>query len=260
MIDTYILFGDPAMSVRLQELDLWVQKQAAPAGPWLPGQAITYHLTYGNAGAVLATSVTLTDILPSQLTNPSWTSSDPRVQEVAGETYVWQLPDLPPGVTGTITLRAALRPGISSETAITNTATISGMDEPQNRLANNTSHATTPTVVPTGFDLEYLRSRREGGGFRIEWATRLERDIVGFNVYRTNNLALRGTLVNATMIPAEAPPGGGAIYSLFDPTPAKLETIYHRLEVIDVHGTSFFLGPVTSTMRGVYLPLIQKRR
>jgi uncharacterized repeat protein (TIGR01451 family) len=57
---------------------VWVQKLSTPdVVPWQPGQAITYTLTYGNAGDALAPGVVLTDTLPPEIVGPGWTASDP---------------------------------------------------------------------------------------------------------------------------------------------------------------------------------------
>ncbi len=124
LIDTYILFGDPALPLDLPAADLWVEKQALPRTAWLPGQAITYTLTYGNAGVVTAANVYLTDTLSSDIIHRAWLSSDPGVTGLAGPDYAWRLSDLAPGASGTITVTGVYSPSAPGASDLKNGATI----------------------------------------------------------------------------------------------------------------------------------------
>jgi hypothetical protein len=79
-------------------------------------------------------------------------------------------------------------------------------------------------------------------------------------VYRSTNPLSYGKQINAVEIPASAPPGGGAPYSLLDPDQGTGGPLYYWLEAIlysdPAHPVWF--GPVVPTRVGVaYLPLIQ---
>ena len=54
LIDTYTLFGDPAMKLAVRPADLSVQLTTQPSEAIFSGQPITYTLTYNNAGSALA--------------------------------------------------------------------------------------------------------------------------------------------------------------------------------------------------------------
>jgi uncharacterized repeat protein (TIGR01451 family) len=152
LLDSYILFGDPATALDLPSPDVWVQKQAAPAAPWHASQLVTYTLTYGNAGVMLASGVRLTDTLPAELTGAAWTASGV-VTPALSAIFAWELPDLTPGSTGVITITATVDPNILTGTAITNTASIAfaGQERPVS-WPNNTSQAIR-TVEPSLFSL-----------------------------------------------------------------------------------------------------------
>ncbi|PKO21901.1 MAG: hypothetical protein CVU38_12165, partial [Chloroflexi bacterium HGW-Chloroflexi-1] len=124
LIDTYILFGDPAMPLNLVTPDLWVQKRAEPAGSWRPGEQVSYVLIYGNNGTVIASGVVLTDIIPSRIVNPTWVASNPGVTAIPGQTFAWQLPDLNPNATGVITVTGAVDPTLVQNITISNVVTI----------------------------------------------------------------------------------------------------------------------------------------
>lgn len=146
LIDSYILFGDPATPLALPSADLGLTKQVTPPGPWQPGQAITYTLSYSNTGLMAATNVILTDTLPAALSVPGWTAGDPAITTLPGTSYVWQLPDLAPGAGGTITVTATISPDTPGNIVITNTATIAGAAyERPGRLGDNTQTVTGAT-------------------------------------------------------------------------------------------------------------------
>lgn len=139
LIDAYILFGDPAMPLDLPAADVWLEKSVVPDMPWRSGQAVTYTLAYGNAGAVTATGVRLTDTLPSDIANRAWRSSDAGVTALTGPDYVWQLPDLVAGARGIITVTGTYSPSVPGSGTVTNIATIASdaWERPAHR-ANNT--------------------------------------------------------------------------------------------------------------------------
>ncbi len=154
LIDAYVLFGDPAMPLDLPAADLWVDKQAQPTTAWRPGQAVTYTLTYGNAGVVTAANVQLTDALPSDIANRSWTSSDPGVIALNSPDYAWRLPDLAPGMTGVITVTGVYAPQTPGAGLLLNNATISSdaWERPAHQGDNTTqvSNATESPLVKIG--------------------------------------------------------------------------------------------------------------
>ena len=123
LLDTYILFGDPALVVNLLAADVTVEKEVQPSGTVERGQPITYTLTYTNAGQRVAQGVVITDLLPSALLAPSWTASGPPITATEGITYAWEVGDLAPGASGVITIVATVDPNLSWLT-ITNEAQI----------------------------------------------------------------------------------------------------------------------------------------
>jgi uncharacterized repeat protein (TIGR01451 family) len=123
LIDTYILFGDPALTIAVPAPNVWVQKALTPDVPLRAGDAVTYTLTYGNSGDKIATGVALTDVLPTALYSPTWSASDPAVTARSGYTLAWNLPALAPGASGVITLTAWVN-GAYTGTALSNVASI----------------------------------------------------------------------------------------------------------------------------------------
>jgi len=114
----------------------------------VPGDRVTYTLEYANTGLAAVNSVTLTDVLPlNHLTSITYTSRPPLAATQA-VTYVWTLPRLSYGLSGTITITAE-----SLVTAtLTNTAYITGLNSiggptPDRNPNNNTGTVCTPVDV-----------------------------------------------------------------------------------------------------------------
>ncbi|HOT90752.1 MAG TPA: C25 family cysteine peptidase [Anaerolineae bacterium] len=111
LIETFTLFGDPALPLNVPKADLRITKtaQVTPPDALIP-EAITYTLTYSNAGPSTAYSVVITDILPSGLENPVAVSSGAAITPRPGTTYVWDVANLPNGAGGVITITATVSP------------------------------------------------------------------------------------------------------------------------------------------------------
>ncbi len=159
LLDTYMLFGDPALRVRIAKPDLVMQKSVMPAYP-MPGQGITYTLIYSNAGDATAYTVTITDLVPSEVLTPSATWSGAVVTRTPGITYSWQVTNLVPGAGGIITITGILTPGLQDGHLITNTAVItttsldSNPDNNRSEVTSRISLANSTIVAHTFQDAD----------------------------------------------------------------------------------------------------------
>ena len=131
-----------AVEMRFEEpTDLVITKTAAPDAVD-PGDAVTYTLTFSNAGALVATDVTVTDTLPNHVINTSFIKSGVAITKVTGTRYVWQVQDLEPGDQGTLTIYGTLADTLPGN-AVNNTASIAGA-APDLRPDDNTASTTIP--------------------------------------------------------------------------------------------------------------------
>ena len=80
----------------------------------------------------------ITDIVPAQVTNLSYSSSLP-VVKASGTSYTWNLASLAAGASGTITINGKLIAGLPKGFAFVNTATISAPGDSDS--TNNASKA-----------------------------------------------------------------------------------------------------------------------
>ncbi len=147
LLDNYILFGDPALTLAVPAADLGISKSVEPAGPVAPGQPLTYTITVSNTGQLSAGGVRITETLPAELSNVAWSASHGDVVLETGSNLVWTVAALAAGEQRTITLNGAVTNTITSTTIITNTAQVSG-NPPDRRSTNNS--ATVTTQVATG--------------------------------------------------------------------------------------------------------------
>lgn len=148
LLDTYLLFGDPAMEINALEpgADLQVTKSVEPAGPVLPGNTLVYTLTFANNGPAAAQGIVLSDPIPAQLVNAKVVYMSPEVIGVIpGTTFAWQIADLPAGASGSVKVRGIV--GIQTPAGeIVNTASIAGLG-PDPSPDNNTASVSS-TVLP----------------------------------------------------------------------------------------------------------------
>lgn len=146
LLDTYVLFGDPALLINTPQPDVAITKTVQPAGTVSPGDTITYTLTYTNVGQLDAPDVVITDLLPGQISNPA-ASSNPPLTPNPGTTFVWPVGTLTPGAGGTVTIVATVNANTPAGSQIVNTARIDTSGNDTN-LSNNESTVTTPVAAP----------------------------------------------------------------------------------------------------------------
>jgi uncharacterized repeat protein (TIGR01451 family) len=92
----------------------------ASIDPVVPGQSVTYSLTYANVGSGPARNVTLSDPIVAHLTFASATGGGVPV----GGSVRWSIPVIPPGGSATVDATFTVQSPVADQTVITNTATI----------------------------------------------------------------------------------------------------------------------------------------
>ena len=103
-----------------------------------PGDPVAFNLIVKNVGTSTATNVVLENIIPSGILTPTWSSSSGGITEQAGSPFTWDLPNLAPEASLTVNVFGTLDPGLPSNFAIINSATVSTTDI-ETVLENNTS-------------------------------------------------------------------------------------------------------------------------
>lgn len=110
LIDTYVLFGDPALRLNLLEADTGITKSVEPGAPLLPDDPITYTLSVTNQGPDLAFHVVLTDLVPDFVVESEVVFSSLDISLRPGTEFVWDVENLDAGESGTIVIRGRVDP------------------------------------------------------------------------------------------------------------------------------------------------------
>ncbi len=154
LIDTYILFGDPALKLNTLPADVAITKMVTPTTPLYPGDWLTYTLAFTNTGPARANNVVIEDVFPSMLLTPTVSYSGAAIFGHPNTRFVWDVADLTPGASGRITVTA--RVPLDYAGTFTNTAIITTTAR---ELASSTgNNSTAPIVVEVvAADVEILK-------------------------------------------------------------------------------------------------------
>jgi len=89
-----------------------------------PGDPITFTLSIENNGGAVAAGVVVTDVIPAEVLTPTFASTL-AITPTGVVSYVWEVEPLSPSESGTITITGWIDPGLPSDFAFVNRATIS---------------------------------------------------------------------------------------------------------------------------------------
>ena len=98
---------------------------------------------------------------------------------------------------------------------------------------------------PTPVTLKSFSAAYDGSEVLVKWETGVERDNLGFNVYRSDTVAGARVRVNADLIPGLGT-SQGQQYELRDPVPAAGQTYYYWLEDVSTRLATDLHGPVAA--------------
>ena len=135
------------------------------------GDAITYTLTFSNAGPGTATGVIITDSVPVSVTGVSVSRSGAVITDTgATPAYVWQVQDLSPNESGIITLTGVLSSPLAAG-IFTNTATITATVDSNPANNSDTAEVTVmPVSCPTANPIYVDRDATGGSNSGDSWA------------------------------------------------------------------------------------------
>jgi uncharacterized repeat protein (TIGR01451 family) len=144
-------------------VDLDITKSVVPTGTLGRSDALTYTLTYSNAGAQIASGVVITDLVPITVTDVRFVSSGASVTPTGSISYTWQVQDLAPGTGGTITVYGRISPMATGLFTLTNRVTITATEVDTNAgnnwaiVQNNVDvePPSTPTLYHPNFAKNY---------------------------------------------------------------------------------------------------------
>ena len=170
LIDTFTLFGDPALQLKLAptattpQADLQVQL-SLPEGRGEPGEWVTVQVDYANIGQAPADGITLSLPLPAQLLDASVTA-DPVIAQHNGSSYRWVLSSLAPGASGQILLRARIDSAYIGEFPIT--AQIRSLAADADQTNNQAATLLSVNPADVSVTLQLLSPSRPAPGDQVE--------------------------------------------------------------------------------------------
>ena len=226
--------------------DVSIVKTAAPE-PVDQNTNLVYTLQVSNAGPAIATGVTVTDVIPPEVTYLSSSTPQGSCAYTAGTTTLsCSLGSLGVGSTIVITINVTAN-SFSSSTLSSNTATVSSTTSDPN-LNNNSSTAVSTIQSPTAVDISSFHAfAQTDGSILLEWKTQEESRNLGFHVYREQ---VKGReRVNPSLIAGSAlllrgskPQHAAKTYQWMDRQPVPDGAYW--IEDVDINGTRTAHGPV----------------
>jgi uncharacterized repeat protein (TIGR01451 family) len=246
------------------QADVAILKTASPE-PVDQGTNLTYTLQVTNNGPAVATGVTVTDVLPGEVTYSSvsipasqgtcsYTSATTTVSCTLDNMNVGAL------VIITINVNAAT---FSSSTTSSNTATVTSTTVDPNST-NNSSTAISTIQAATAVGLTSFRAfTRPGGGVLLEWKTSEESRNLGFHLYREDSQGrhqVDPSLIagSALLMRGGQPQHKAKTYQWIDPQGSALGSYW--IEDVDINGTHTMHGPVNAeTASSNSEPIVQAR-
>jgi len=237
---------DVANVLPLADADVAITKTASP-NPVRQGNTLTYTLGVTNNGPAIATNVTVTDTLPTEVAYVSAIPSQGTCSQ-AGGTVTCPLGIMASGATATITITVtAITRG-----SVTNTASVTATQlDPV--MGNNSASNSPPTLIvsPTRVKLESFTAATTGVGVSLAWKTGGEERNLGFNVYREDNgsrVRLNPSLIagSALRIRDGLEQHAAKTYGWIDRS-ADAGAHFYWLEDVDLQGTRTLHGPVSPT-------------
>ncbi len=216
-------------------------KTVDPSGQVAPGTVVTYTGTFGNAGGVAATNVTITDVLDARLAYvpgsaipPAGLAAAAAAYDPAARTVTWTIPVVPAGYVGQASFRAVIDPATPSDTVVTNSISVASDQSPTPRASN----VVTSAVVeqPLRITKKASRAMAEIGDF-VSYAVRVENASA---LLAVDNAAVVDELPHgfryvkgsATIdgAPAPDPPGGTRpVFSIGAMPPGASRTVGYRV-------------------------------
>lgn len=216
-------------------LDLGVLKSVDNPLPY-EGETIEYEIVLTNNGPDNATGVEVTDMLPAEV---SYVSHSNGVYDSG--THLWDVGSLAVGGSTTLWIRVEVSHS-AGELEITNTATITAVDQGDTNPTNNTDDAVIEPRQPTLARISAFRALTIDGVITIQWETSVEIGTVGFYLERRDSDG-NYHRVNEALVLAALFGGGTGAYEVPDEAAFPGGTFTYRLIEVETTGRQNVFGP-----------------
>ncbi len=257
LLDTYILFGDPALKLNVVPAELSLTQTVFPGGALRPGDTITYTLNFANTGSATAHHVVIEDVLPAMLEDVVISSSGVAVNQRDGTRFIWDLADMALGQSGSITITAKIAETFTG--TITNSAAITTSAREMDKANNIPPAIITLVDEPTSLLVTSFTVVAQSRSNLLEWQTANEINVVGFNIFRSESPDNPAQQVNATMVEALSPGTNSSnSYTYDDVSISSGITYYYWLQII-TNANQFMEGPLeVQSFSHIFIPLVRR--
>lgn len=218
--------------------------KTASSNPIRTGANLTYSLRVTNNGPATATNVTVTDVIPTNLTYVSSSSSKGTCSYNAGtRTVTCAVGTLANGQVAVVTIRVTVDAAASGQT-INNTATVAAT-ETDPVPSNNTSSTGVVVISATAVSMLDFEAATTGGVTDLRWQTSWERNSLGFNIYRdagSTRVKVNKSLIAGSSLITGAELHAGFSYRWTDRKPVPGAVYW--IEAVDLNGKRTMHGPL----------------
>ncbi len=220
---------------------LHITKDNLTKGTVKIGDTIDYVISVTNWGPAVAADVRITDVVP--LGTDYVENSAVPAAAFDGARLVWTVPQMIVGQTISVSLRLKVVGRVDGVFSVDNVALLSSNETPTVTISSNL--VKNPFGV-TLVALDSFEATAVDSGMRVVWRTALERNTLGFNLWRSSS----GSTTDRAMVnPAQVAGKGvdGSQYVFIDAQGAPGDTYW--LEEVELGGQRNWYGPVIA-----YLP------
>jgi len=183
-IDSATTNNTSSVTVTFVGIDIEVQKSVSVTNPE-EGDTVTYTVNVNNTSTQAATNIEITDVLPVGVTYVTASATGPGAAYDAGtRTLTWLIPNLAGAAGSVLTFNTTVDAGTAG-TTITNSASLSNIDQSESNTINNTG---TVDINPVGLDIEILKA--------VDSPTPTEGDTVVYTITANNLSSQAATTVN----------------------------------------------------------------
>ena len=187
----------------MQRADVYVTKSSSTVFPVVSGSSVSYMIDYGNHGPASASNVTLSDPMPTQLSNVTWQCLAGCTASGSGSITNLALGNLGAGATGRITVTGTASTSMARED-FSNTAMITTLTPETPRTPDN-NQSTVPGAVWTS-DVQVVKAATPqvtaGTNFTATLSYRNNGPAPAQNVVLTDTLPAGTSFVSSTPAPS----------------------------------------------------------
>ncbi|MFM8322093.1 MAG: C25 family cysteine peptidase [Chloroflexota bacterium] len=252
LIDIFTLFGDPATRLNVLPSDLGIEYQGNTVQALQVGDTLTYTLAFSNSGQTTATHIQVENLIPEGLAELQITTQGITATPLEGDTLTWQVQDMLPGASGSISIVGTV--SATRSTQFTSLATIRSSSYEDDTTNNSTTPVRFYINQPTAVQVSTLTAVYRDQAIVLRWEALPDERALGFNLYRSQPGQTEMQQINAELIPVSEI-GKAEVYTYVDAGVTFNQRYTYWLEIVSVDENSTLPGLNVQSGFSLYLPL-----